>query len=365
MKKQDKIICLAIHSLQAGGMERVMAELADYFAKKEDVKVHLILYGIKRDIFYTLPKNVILHKPAFIFDDSSRLKSVIKTLFYLRKKIKEIKPDTILSFGEYWNNFVLIATLGLKYPVYVSDRGQPNKSLGKVQNKLRNWLYPFAKGVIAQTEKARQIYSSFYRHPNITVIGNPIRKIQNEQLAAEREKIVLMVGRLISSKHQDKLIELFVKINNPEWKLVIVGYDHLKQNHMARLQQLVKELGAEEKVVLAGKQLDVERYYLQSKIFAFTSSSEGFPNVIGEAMSAGLPVVSFDCVAGPAEMITDNENGFLVPLFDYAFFQARLASLMQDDVLRENFGEQAGKSIRKFSVENIGEKFFQFILPNN
>jgi glycosyltransferase involved in cell wall biosynthesis len=64
-------------------------------------------------------------------------------------------------------------------------------------------------------------------------------------------------------------------------------------------------------------------------------------------------------------MITDNENGFLVPLFDYAFFQARLASLMQDDVLRENFGEQAGKSIRKFSVENIGEKFFQFILPNN
>ena len=365
MNKQPKIICLAIHSLQAGGMERVMAELADYFAKKEAVKVHLILYGIKRDIFYPLPENVLLHKPPFIFNDGSRLKSVIKTLFYLRKKIKEIKPDTVLSFGEYWNNFVLMATLGLKYPVYVSDRSQPDKSLGKVQDKLRNWLYPFAKGVIAQTEKAKQIYSAYYSHPNITVIGNPIRKIQNGQVAIERENIVLMVGRLISSKHQDKLIELFVKINNPGWKLVIVGYDHLKQNHMARLQQLVKTLGAEESVLLAGKQLAVERYYLQSKIFAFTSSSEGFPNVIGEAMSAGLPVVSFDCVAGPAEMIADNENGFLVPLFDYDFFQARLALLIENDALRENFGQRAKKSIQQFSVENIGEKFFQFILPNN
>lgn len=346
-------------------MERVMAELAGYFAKKQQVEVHLILYGIKRDIFYALPDNVIIHKPFFIFDDNYRLKSVIKTLFYLRKKIKEIKPDTVLSFGEYWNNFVLMATLGLRCPVFISDRSQPDKSLGKMQDKLRKWLYPFANGIIAQTEKAKQIYTSFYRHSNITVIGNPIRKIQTGEEVIERENIVLMVGRLIASKHQDKLIELFVKINNPEWKLVIVGYDHLKQNHMVRLQELVKELGAEERVVLAGKQSNVERYYLQSKIFAFTSSSEGFPNVIGEAMSAGLPVVSFDCVAGPSEMIADNENGFLVPLFDYDLFQRKLSSLMEDNAKRLDFGLDAEKSIKKFSVENIGEKFFQFILPLN
>jgi GalNAc-alpha-(1->4)-GalNAc-alpha-(1->3)-diNAcBac-PP-undecaprenol alpha-1,4-N-acetyl-D-galactosaminyltransferase len=343
-------------------MERVMAELAGYFAKKQQVEVHLILYGIKRDIFYALPDNVIIHKPSFIFDDNHRLKSVIKTLFYLRKTIKEIKPDTVLSFGEYWNNFVLMATLGLSFPVFISDRSQPDKSLGKMQDKLRNWLYPFAKGVIAQTEKAKQIYTSFYRHSNITVIGNPIRKIQIGEEVIERENIVLMVGRLISSKHQDKLIELFVKINNPEWKLVIVGYDHLKQNHLLRLQELVKELGAEDRIVLAGKQSNVERYYLQSKIFAFTSSSEGFPNVIGEAMSAGLPVVSFDCVAGPSEMIADNENGFLIPLFDYDLFQIKLSSLMEDNATRLDFGLNAEKSIQMFSVESIGEKFFQFIL---
>ena len=359
-----KTICLVVHSLQAGGMERVMAELAGYFSKKETVKVHLVLYGINRDIFYVLPNNVIIHKPSFTFNDTKRKISSLKTLRFLRKKIKEIKPDAILSFGEYWNNFVLMATLGLHYPVFVSDRSQPDKSLGKTQDKLRQWLYPFAQGIIAQTEKAKQVYQSIYRHGNIMVIGNPIRKIQNIEEVIERENIVLMVGRLIESKHQDKLIELFVKINNPRWKLVIVGYDHLKQNHLARLQEMVKELGVEDRVILTGKQSNVERYYLQSKIFAFTSSSEGFPNVIGEALSAGLPVVAFDCVAGPSEMITDNENGFLVPLFDYELFQENLALLMSDVSKREQFSLNARESIKKFSVENIGERFFKFIIPS-
>ena len=274
----------------------MMAELAAHFSKKGNIRLHLILYGINRDIFYPLPGNIIVHKPSFSFDDKRRLLSTVKTLKYLRKKIKEIKPDTVLSFGEYWNNFVLIATLGLRYPVFVSDRSQPDKSLGRVQDKLRSLLYPFAKGVITQTEKAKEIYGLMYKHANIAVIGNPIRQIENKEGIKERENVVLMVGRLIKTKHQDKLIELFLNINKPGWRLVIVGYDHLKQNNLERLQAMVKERHAEDKVILAGKQSDVEQFYLTSKIFAFTSSSEGFPNVIGEAMAAGLPVVAFDCV---------------------------------------------------------------------
>jgi glycosyltransferase involved in cell wall biosynthesis len=347
--------------MQAGGMERVMAELAGYFAQKSEVKVHLILYGINRDIFYPIPASVMVHKPAFTFNDNRRFFSTVKTLIYLRRTVKSIHPDTVLSFGEYWNSFVLIATRGLKYPVFVSDRSQPDKSLGKKQDSLRKWLYPFAKGIIAQTEKAKQIYQSLYRHENIVVIGNPIREIQHT-VAVERENIVLMVGRLIESKHQDKLIELFVKINKPDWKLIIVGYDHLKQHNMIRLQTLVKELGATDKVILAGKQSNVEQFYLKSRIFAFTSSSEGFPNVIGEAMAAGLPVVAFDCVAGPSEMITDNENGYLIPLFDYKLFQEKLSVLMNDDLLRTNMGLKANQSIRKFDVEHIGNRFFKFVL---
>lgn len=361
MSNNYKTICLVIHSLQAGGMERVMSEVANHFSMKQNVKVHLLLYGIKRDIFYPLSSNITIHKPSFLFNEDKRMISTLKTILFVRRKIIQINPDTILSFGEYWNSLVLIATMGLRYPVYVSDRNQPDKSLGKTHDLLRKWLYPFAKGVIAQTNKAKEIFNSTYRQKNIAVIGNPVRTIFNAE-AKKQENIVLTIGRLINSKHHDKLIEMFVNINEPGWKLVIVGYDHLKQKNHQRLQTLIDELKARDKVELAGKQANVEEYYLKSKVFAFTSSSEGFPNVIGEAMSAGLPVVSFDCVAGPSEMIVNNENGFLVPLFDYKQFEEKLSLLMKNAGLREQMGDKSKDYIRKFDVKNIGDQLYDFIL---
>lgn len=361
-KNKKMKICLVIHSLQAGGMERVMSELTSYFATKINIETHLILYGLNREIFYPIPDNVIVHKPKFSFNNKKRLASTLKTILYLRKTISNIAPTSVLSFGEYWNNFVLLSMLGLKYPVYVSDRSQPDKSLGKLQDYLRKNLYPTAKGIILQTEKAKEIFLKSIKHHNIAVIGNPIRELGQIEPKPQKEKTVLMVGRLIRSKNQDKLIEIFAKINAPDWKLMLVGYDHLKQKNMDRLKALVKDLGLDDRVIFTGKHDKVEELYLQSSIFAFTSSSEGFPNVIGEAMSAGLPVVAFDCVAGPSEMIDDGKNGFLIPLFDSAQFEKKLSLLMNNQSLREELGANALQSIQRFSKDSICNEFYRFII---
>ncbi|HMO61158.1 MAG TPA: glycosyltransferase [Ferruginibacter sp.] len=361
MESQYKKICLVIHSLQAGGMERVMSEIANYFSKKNHVKVHLVLYGKERDIFYNISPAISIHKPSFSFNERWRAVATVKTILFVRKEIKKIKPDTVLSMGEYWNSLVLLATMGLGIPVFVSDRSQPDKSLGRIHNLLRKKLYPFAKGVIAQTDKAKEIFTKQYRHENITVIGNPI-KLFAESPSYERENIVLTVGRLINSKHHDMLIKMFAAINKPGWKLMIIGYDHLKQKNQQRLQQLIDKLNVNQSVELLGKKNNVEEYYFKSKIFAFTSSSEGFPNVIGEAMSAGLPVISFDCVAGPSEMIVNDETGCLIPLFDYKQFEEKLSLLMSDDLLREKMGARGRTAIQRFNAENIGEQFYNFIL---
>lgn len=357
-----KKVCLVIHSLQAGGMERVMAELAGYFALKKEIKVHLVLYGITREIFYKIPDNISVHKPSFKFNNKFRFINTLLTLFYLRGTIKKIKPHGILSFGEYWNSFLLLSVLGLKYPTFVSDRSQPDKSLGWLHDHLRHWLYPTAKGLIFQTEKAKEIFLLKNKHMNIAVIGNPIRDFDAIDSIKEREKNVLMVGRLINSKHQDMLIEMFAKVSSPEWKLIIVGYDHLKQHHMERLKVLAKGLNVEQRVIFTGKQDNVEEIYYKSSVFAFTSSSEGFPNVIGEAMAAGLPVVAFDCVAGPSEMIIDGHNGFLVPLFDTRMFELKLKQLMEDEELRKRLGANGRESVKRFSKEMICEGFYEFII---
>lgn len=355
-------ICLVIPSLQAGGMERVMSELATYFSSKKDIELHLVLYGITREIFYEIPENIIIHKPSFQFNNNWRFFYTLKTILFLRGTIKKIDPRSILSFGEYWNNFFLLSIFGLKYPAFISDRSQPDKSLGRFHDTLRSWLYPRAKGLILQTEKAKEIYLSRNKHKNIAVIGNPIKNNNGVTDIKEREKIVLMVGRLIASKHQDNLIRIFAKVSQPDWKLFLVGYDHLKQKHMERLKKLAKDLGIAHQVIFTGKTDKIEELYAKSSIFAFTSSSEGFPNAIGEAMAAGLPVVAYDCVAGPSEMISDARNGFLIPLFNNNQFEKKLAKLMDDEQFRRKLGANARESIKRFSSDKICESFYEFIL---
>lgn len=361
---RKKKICLVIPSLQAGGMERVMSELATYFAKNDNIEVHLILYGITREVFYKIPASLKVHNPRFEFNDSQRITSTLKTLVFLRQVIKKLQPDTILSFGEYWNSFVLIALFALKYPVFISDRCQPDKRLGGFHECLRKILYPRATGIIAQTEKAKEIYQIKFNNHSIKVIGNPIREI-NQVEGIIREKIVLTVGRLISTKHHDKLMEIFLRINMSGWTLIIIGYDHLKQKNSDRLNKIIADNNAEDKVILPGKQPDVESWYLRSSIFAFTSSSEGFPNAIGEAMSAGMPVIAYDCVAGPSEMIIDNETGFLVPLFNEDQFLHKLKLLMENEKLRLDMGRKGRENIKQFSIERIGKETLAFILADH
>ena len=356
---QNRIkICLAIPSLQAGGMERVMSEIAWDFARRENVELHLIMFGRNRDVFYPIPDNMIIHKPDFEFNDK-RLYT-IKTIFYIRKEIKKINPDKILSFGEIWNSFVLLSLLGTKYDTFVSDRCRPDKSFGKLHDYLRKKLYSKAKGVIAQTAKAKEIYSKQFHNDNVIVIGNPIRDIKPKNI--EREDIIVSVGRLIDTKNFDQLINIFSKIENKNWKLIIIGGDALKQNNSVKLQQQINNLNLNEKIILAGTQKDVESYLLKSKIFAFTSSSEGFPNVIGEAMSAGLPVIAYGCIAGPSDMIEDGNNGFLIPLFDQELFVNKLNYLTNHEEIITEMGNNARDFIiKRFSTKTICEQYFNFI----
>ena len=353
-------ICCCINSLCSGGKERVMSELINGFITGHEAEVHVVLYGLGAEMFYDIHPQAVFHKPLFVQRGKNRLLLTIKTLLYLRKEIKRINPDTVLSLGEIWNSFVLMALLGTKYPVFVSDRCKPDKSFGRFHDSLRKWLYPKAKGVIAQTEKAKEFYQLQFRQNNIPVIGNPINALEIPQDNV-RENIVVSVGRLIDTKHFDQLIDFFSKINNPNWRLVIVGGDALKQHNSDTLQKQINALGMQESITLAGTQKDVNSYLLRSKIFAFTSSSEGFPNAIGEALAAGLPVVAYDCIAGPSDMIDDGKNGYLIPLFDQELFMEKLKSLMEDENKRLAMSQAARVSVKRFSIDQIVSDYYHVI----
>jgi glycosyltransferase involved in cell wall biosynthesis len=357
--KSNRLACI-IHSLGIGGMERVMAVLLPYFVQ-EGREVHLILIGRKREVVQAIPEEVILHKPGWPFDNRKRAWHSLKTMVFVRTTVQQIAPDVVLSFGEYWNNLVLLSLWGAPFPVYISDRSTPGKELGRLQNWLRQRLYPRAAGYIAQTEQAAAVARRHAWNRNIRVIGNPAPALE---AGDPQSKIILNVGRLIPTKNIDRLIALFSQCEaalREEWRLVIVGGDAKKQQLSRALRAQSEASGLSEQILLEGAQQDVYPYYARSAIFAFTSTSEGFPNALAEAMSAGLAVIAYDCVAGPSDLIDDGYNGFLIPEGDEALYLQRLQALMADEALRVRLGKNAQQKMARFCPEQIAKQYLSFL----
>lgn len=353
-----KKIFLVIPSFTFGGAERVISQLCFFFAKTPNISVTLICL-IKTEKFYRVPDLVNIIEPGFIHTEKTRLIFTIKIFRFLRRVIKEHKPDAILSFGGKYNSFVLLASMGLSSKVFVSDRSQPGISYGNVQDFLNPIMYKRSSGIIAQTNNAKKVLQRSTGHPNIIVIGNPIKEIELDNTA--KENIILNVGRFIKSKQQQLLVEYFAKINNRNWKLIFLG----DGKYLEAARKRAVELGVEKNIFFYGVVKDVNSFYKKSKIFAFTSISEGFPNALAEALSASLACISFDCVSGPSELIDDGVNGFLIPEGDDELYIQKLKSLMDDATLRTKFGEKGRSHMKEYDAEQIANRYLKFILPSH
>ena len=357
---KTRLACV-IPSLQPGGMERVMATLIEEFVQQELFSVDLVLYGRGRERFFEIPASVAVHEPPFSFDDHSRLIATALTARFLRATLVQLKPDYVLSFGELWNSFVMLSMLGNSQRIIVSDRCQPLKSFRLHQEWLRALLYPRSHRVIVQTKIAQKHYEKRFPGASLHTVGNPI-KIPREINLELRKKQILNVARLIDSKHQDRLIHMFASLDLDDWELVILGDDALGQQNRSRLLSLATELGVSDRVFIKGTVSNVEHYYQSASVFAFPSSSEGFPNALAEAMAHGMACVSYDCCAGPADIIEHGQNGFLVPVFQDREFSDHMQRLMADDTLRVRMGAAAHQSMKKFSAARIAEAYANAIL---
>lgn len=338
----------------------MMALLVNEFSKNSLIDVHLVLYGNDVPTVYDLTDRVTVHRPAFKFDNRSRLLSTLRRLHFLRGTLRRGCYDAILSFGERWNSFVMLAALGQNQSIYLSDRSSPDLDLGLSQTLLRKLLYPLAAGLIAQTRHGHDKASRQRLNSRIRVVPNPVaeRRLAPE---AQRENTILCIGRVIATKNYDRLLRIFSSLGIRGWKLVIVGDDSQGQSHLSELRSMVSRLQLSERVDFAGQRSDVQRFYERAKIFAFTSSSEGFPNVVAEALSAGLPVVSYDCVAGPADLIRNGENGFLVDLFDDVTFGEKLLYLMRNEEQRRAMSVNAHRSVAHLSPSRISGRVLDFM----
>lgn len=354
-------LAFILPGLGSGGAERVVTILANRFSENFRVVI-ITLY--KTDPFYPLnPEIEILH----CFENAPNSKNVVEAIasnYRLLKSIavslKKEKVKVVIGFLTSANVLAVLAAKLVKIPVLISERNNPYRSnTPQFWRLLRRFTYPLADFLIVQTNEIKKFYVGQIKSDKLVLIPNPISpELTSAKIRTEaREKIILNVGRFADQKAQHVLIKAFAKINNDGWRLHIVG----KGKREREYQHLISSLNLEGKVVLIAPTTDIEAHYRTASIFAFVSIFEGFPNALIEAMHFSLPCISTDCPTGPAELIVNNKNGFLIPINDQNSLEHYLLMLMENEDLRKCLGEQAQISVKRFEMVEIAKKWENLI----
>ena len=371
-----KIVFVTPALYSAGGVERVVAVKANYFAELLGYDVTIIVTeGKGRDCFFSISDKVRVINYELNFEELWRLPFMRKVVAYLykqrrfKKRLKAdlmlIRPDITISTLRREINFLTRMNDGsLKIGELHVNRANyrnfdTNHSYLLKQLFAKMWMNSLLKHLkrldkmVVLTDNALNDWPEL---DNVVKIPDalPFKIDGKSDLSTKR---VLSIGRYAYDKGNDLLLQAWAIIEKQMlgWSLDIYG-----NGNNEPYQKQMTELGVDEqRCHLFGPVTDVKKEYLSSSVFVLPSRFEGFGLVIIEAMACGVPVVAFDCENGPRSIITDGENGFLIPPFDISLFAEKVMLLMRDKELRCRMGANAQKAASQYEIDGVGQQWKQ------
>jgi glycosyltransferase involved in cell wall biosynthesis len=341
-----KKIMFVIHALGYGGAGKMIVYLANHFNK---LGYNVVLYVEEQ-----LGKHYDMEPGVQVYQETEFFKNYytrhFQQIFQLRRRVKEINPDLVISFQTNQNALSVLATRKRHIPVIVSERGDPYQ-YHDIVAKLKTWVINKAEGGVFQTKKAMQYYGKGLQARSV-VIYNPNTVVGIER-PVERNNEIAFVGRFdIHQKRQDLAVDAFKNVADavPDVKLAFYGAG----TEQEIIKEKVSRLGLEDRVIFKGLVKDIPNAVKDSRMFLMTSDFEGMPNALIEAMACGLPCVSTDCSPGGAnELIRSGENGVIVPCGDAQAIANAMINLLRDPTKAEAMGAEAQKIVEKLSPTNI------------
>lgn len=346
-----KLLYVIEHISTVGGLERIIIEKMNALVAEEGFEV--VLMTVWQDE----------NAPAFPLDKRveqvclgvGRPKSALgmlavmpRVLYIYNNKVRAIVPDAVVHFRAM--GAMLAAFSSWKgYTVFEAHTAR--------QHSNHRWLYPLMeRRVDAVVCLTKGDAANYVRAKRVEVIPNFTGIRPNPH--SEEGRRCLFVGRLCPEKDPLRLVSLWKSIvkGHSGWQLDICGEGELE----TELGAEISRLGIGDSVVMHGQVSDIGGMYAKSAVLLLCSRTEGLPMVLIEAMRSGLPVVSTDCPYGPADIIRNGENGFLVPQDDDAAFVRSVSELMEDSCLREQMGRNASEMSAEYSKRNVIEKWKRF-----
>ena len=350
-------ITLVIYSLNAGGAERVMSTMANFWAEKNWTVNLLTLDSPDAQPFYKLHPAVRHRALGLASVSKNPLAAMARNLHrvrLLRRAIRETEPDVVLSSMSQTNVLTLFATGGMKVPVIVREANNPYLSaIGKQWILLRRWTYRKAARVVLLSQDSLSYFSDAVKR-RAMVIPNPVMIAAQSRSANSSNgelKTIIAMGRFVPQKGFEMLLQAFARIaeKHPGWSLEILGDGPLR----AELESLAEKLGVAAHVRMPGVTKEPWDKLRQADLFVMSSRFEGFPNALCEAMACGLPAISFDCRTGPAEIIRNGVDGVLVPAENVGALGDAMERLMNDPKQREALAARAPEVLERFGLQKV------------
>ncbi len=343
-----KITCV-IGTLGGGGAERVMTYLCGGLAARGH-EVTLLTLDPSVPDFYPTPAGVrrlSMELPTF---KKAGFWGGIPRLWKLTKAVRATRPDVVISFMTV---SVCASCFLLRIPyIYADHLDVRHLAYCLKWRILRNFLLGRAFRVTVLSERDRKYIALYHSHWKPAVIYNPALAPEKEFAArpdffTAGKKYVLAVGRLAKQKGFDRLLEAWRRVCDdfPDWRLCIIGAGEEE----AELKSLADTLDVQYSVQFVPPVKKLNAVYRHAELYAMSSRAEGFPMVLLEAMSFGLPVVSFNC-NGPDVIVRDGVDGFLVKQNYTDRLAEKMAELMKDETKRRQFGEKAREVVKRFSL---------------
>jgi len=361
-----KILISIDHLYLHGGVEKVITSRVNYLVNNYDVDIMILTTEQQnQQPRYPLDPKIKLVDLGIGYDrkisyfSKTNLQASVKHFFSQKKLLKEYKPDVIISvnynFDHYW--FPLIKSNAKLYKErhgsrYAEDQARKKSGfLKKLKFSINDWIEKKYDAIIVLNEDEKK----YVRTNNAFVIPNPV---EPQQIHSElKSNKVIAAGRISPVKGFDQLISAFAIVHktNPSWILDIYGQDYLDTADQLKCQ--ISALGLENVVFLRESVNDLPSLMADYSIYAMSSETECFPMVLLEALSVGLPVVSYDCPNGPRNIVSDRKDGILVHQNNIEELAAALNLLMNDEDLRQKMGDNGRKNVDRFLPDEIMKRW--------
>lgn len=354
-----------------GGIERVTIAKANALADIIWNQVYIIVTANNGTPVLSInPKINIINLNVNYGEDFGKNKLQIYQILLKKRKehkqklltaINDIKPEIIISTNQSEKNF--IKTLNINYhPIIIKEiHFCTNYRLIEAKTPFQkltarighfydyHWNMKGINQIVLLTNEDKELH---WKGKNkVSVIPNPIISQSPYPPSTTKEKRVIAAGRLVYQKNFSSLIKAWKQVAeiHPDWILEIYGEGNERNN----LKNQITRLNLEKHVLLKGKTPDIYRAMSSSSIFILSSIYEGFGLVIVEAMSCGLPIISYACPCGPKDIITDGKDGFLVPCYNEEILTQKICYLIENEKKRQNMGLNAIEKAQKYQTNII------------